>query len=178
MVLSGCSGGGSTTSRSTLSSGDEPDPGPIDPQFLPTAGTASYTGFISLNLPSTPEPGSQKTAFSGDLDLAVDFGTATGVLRGVADGFRGASGNSVTGRLFIEDGLVERTGSAQTDYNFDAQISGTLDGDGLQSSVLAGRISGDFLGADQDGVSGAVYGDVTTHLGIDVFDGAFAAGKD
>lgn len=177
ILLSACSGA-SVSSSDALSSSDAQELDPTDTLALPSSGTAIYRGFLALQLPSAPEPGSDRAAYTGSMALSVDFGLASGQLSGTAEGFRGPSDAELLGRLFITDGTIDLATDVATDYTFEAGVSGTLDGDGLRNSVVTGTMTGDFIGGDAALVSGVVYGSVTTVLGVDVFDGSFAATED
>lgn len=177
VLLSACSGGNDATSDA-LSISDMQGLDATDTLALPTSGRASYRGFLALQLPSAPEPGSDRAAYTGSLALSVDFGLASGQLSGTAEDFRGPSDAELLGRLFVTDGSIDVAADVATDYTFEAGLSGTLDGDGLRNSVVTGTMTGDFIGGDATLVSGVVYGSVTTVLGVDVFDGSFAATQD
>ncbi len=170
----GCSGNGSGSGAL----GDMGDDDVItDPGSLPINGRATYSGFLSLNLPNGAEPGAARGTYLGDLSLTVDFASNLGAMTGHADGFSGPTGDSVLGRIYLTDGILERSTDTTIDYTFGAGISGTLSGDGLRNSVIAGNVSGDFKGQDASIVSGVAYGNVTTYLGVDVFDGSFSGAQ-
>jgi hypothetical protein len=170
-----CSGNGSSSGALD----DLGDDGDVltDPGILPITGRATYSGFLSLNLPSGLEVGAARGTYSGDLSLTVDFASDLGAMTGQADGFSGPSGDSVLGRVYVTNGILERSTNTTIDYTFEAGISGTLSGDGLRNSVISGSVSGDFKGQNASSISGVAYGNVTTYLGVDVFDGTFSGAK-
>jgi len=172
-ILFAC-GGGTGVSGGALGSSSTQDPGPTEPSTLPMTGQASYSGFMALNL---PRPGADRETYTGTLGLAVDFASASGQLTGAGEGFRGSNGTVLEGRIFVTDGTLERGANVATDYTFEAGVSGTLNGDGLQNSVVTGLMTGDFVGTDAGTVTGVTFGNVTTVTGVDVFDGSFAAAK-
>jgi len=172
LSLSSC-GGGTGVSAGALGLSSTQDPGPIDPTTLPTSGQASYLGFLSLNL---PQLNGERATYTGALGLAVDFGRASGQLTGSAEGFR-SGGTELQGRVFVTEGTLERDADVAIDYTFEAGLSGTLSGGGLQNSVLTGTMTGDFSGEGAATVSGVAFGNVTTATGVDVFDGSFAAAE-
>ena len=98
-------------------------------------------------------------------------------MTGLAEGFRGAGGSALEGRLFVTDGTLDRSVAVAADYTFEAGISGSLSGDPIQSSVVTGQVTGDFIGSDATSVSGRAFGKVISPTGEDVFDGSFAAAK-
>lgn len=171
----GCSSSGS--SGGSLGDGGDGPGGPTDPGSLPISGRATYSGFLSLNLPMNDDAGLGRGVYSGDLSLTVDFASDIGAMTGQADDFRGPTGGAVQGRIFVTDGALERSTDTTIDYTFAAGLSGTLSGDGLRNSVVTGQVSGDFQGDSASTVTGVTYGNVTTYLGVDVFDGTFSAAQ-
>jgi len=171
LTLTACSGGSRVVSSSSGVSSAQ-NPGPIDPSSLPISGDASYSGTFNLNL---PRAGLDRKIYTGNLGLAVTFRNAGGQLSGEATKFRDPIGTAIDGRILIENGTLNRDTNVSIDYTFEAQVSGTLNGDGLRHATVFGNMSGDFVNGDD--VSGVTSGGVTTATGVDVFDGSFEASK-
>ncbi|WP_386681257.1 hypothetical protein [Loktanella sp. R86503] len=173
LCLAGCGGGGG---------GDAMTPAQIDgqiggqdvsdPALLPTAGRASYDGYMRAALP-TGEDGA-RVQYLADLTLAVNFGAGFDQIRGQASGFEAQDGVPLAGRLAITDGAIYRGTDSSAAYSFDADLDGTLSGGG-ESYTIDASLDGEFVGQTQTAVRGLVFGDMTGPAGLDIFDGTFAA---
>ena len=81
----------------------------------------------------------------------------------------------VTGHLQISDGRLYPDAAAARDYQFTADLSGTLTQNAVAHDVTA-ELSGDFHGPQCAGVAGVIArGTVRRGDDIDTFDGSFAA---
>ena len=110
-------------------------------------------------------------SYIGDLDLTVEFSSASDRISGNLHIFDG-----LIGELDIANGTVDRCADKDVYYTFGADIDGTLtnsDGDDIIDVTLAG----DFRGRNQDGVTGVVLGDITGPNGVDIFDGTVAGAR-
>lgn len=137
---------------------------------LPETGEVSYGGRVRLNLPLG---GAAPALFEGDLDLRVSFGGAPDPVTGSIGNLQGAGG-VVTGSLQIGEGVLYPA-ARERDYQFTAELSGTLTQNALPHTITA-QMSGDFYGPAGVGIAGVIArGAVRQGDGIDLFDGSFAA---
>lgn len=138
-----------------------------DPTLLPVTGQAIYAGFGTLDLAI----GGTTQSYIGDLDLTVGFSSTSDQILGTLQHFDG-----LTGVLDITNESLDRGTDTDEDYTFGADVDGTLtNSDG--NYVIDASLAGDFLGRDQDGVTGIVFGDITGPNGVDIFDGTIAGVK-
>ncbi|MDG1376527.1 MAG: hypothetical protein P8P56_05820 [Yoonia sp.] len=138
------------------------------PSALPTRGTATYVGFMTLGLPI----GGAAQDYVGDLDMGVDFGAIRNQVSGSASNF-----NGLTGTLTLAGGDLDRTTDPNINYTFDGALTGTLAQSGNRYN-FDGSIVGEFRGRNQDGLTGVVLGDINGLDGQDLFDGSIAATRD
>ena len=137
------------------------------PSTLPTGGTATYAGFMTLGLPI----GGTTQDFVGDLDVIVDFAANNSQLSGSVSNFDGVSGT-----LTIAGGELDRSADPRVDYTFDGAVTGTLAQSGARYDIDASLL-GEFRGRNQDGLMGIVFGDIVGPDGQDIFDGSIAAAR-
>ena len=167
-LLIACGGAGTATDGSSL-----PDTGTNTPitgrQVIPSAGIATYAGFMSLNLPVD----AGRTTVVGDLSLSVDFGANGNQLSGLAQQFT-LDGNTLAGRVFVTDGQIVLVAHGS---EVEANISGALTGTGMSNTLVTGEVLGVFSGENGRVISGTAFGDVTTASGIDVFDGTISVAR-
>lgn len=137
---------------------------------LPDAGDVTYGGYVRLNLPLG---GAAPAGYDGDLELRVGFGGAPDPVTGSIGNLQGAGG-VVTGSLQIGEGVLYPA-ARERDYQFTAELSGTLTQNALPHTITA-QMSGDFYGPAGAGIAGVIArGAVRQGDGIDLFDGSFAA---
>lgn len=137
---------------------------------LPDAGDVTYGGYVRLNLPLG---GAAPAGYDGDLELRVGFGGAPDPVTGSIGNLQGAAG-AVTGILQIDAGVFYPDAPTR-DYQFTADLSGTLTQNGVPHMITA-EMSGDFYGPQGAGVAGVIArGAVRQGDQIDIFDGRFAA---
>lgn len=138
---------------------------------LPPTGEVAYTGRVRLTLPL----GSAVAApYQGDLDLRVRFGATPDPVTGRIGNLQGGAG-AVTGHLQISDGRFYPDAAAARDYQFTADLSGTLTQNAVAHDVTA-EMSGDFHGPQGAGVAGVIArGAVRQGDDLRLFDGSFAA---
>lgn len=136
-----------------------------EPASLPMNTTATYTGFIGLD--------TDDVSTIGELELTADFGTDQ--ISGSATNFASEDTN-YSGSLTISNGTgIDRLADLNNfDYTFDADIAGTLTGDG-EDFVIGGLLEGDFIGNNQEYVGGIVTGTVETNEGDQDITGEFGA---
>ncbi len=140
------------------------------PSDLPHAGSARYSGVMSLRLESA----------GGDLPvhgaLTLDVAFASSSLTGVAQGFVGQGGTSYSGSLSISNGVIDRTADPSVSYSFSANMGGTLSGGG-DSFAISADLNGDFLGPSHGGVTGPVAGSAVSSFGTGYLFGDFIAAR-
>ena len=135
---------------------------------LPVQGSAAYSGLIRLNLPID----GPAQAFEGAFDVAIGFeGGGAPVTGAVSD--LAAGPTILNGTLLIDMGVLNPSADPGSDYQFTADMGGTLDDRGT-IYVLDGTLAGDFYGTQLQGIAGVVFGDITQGAVVDIFDGAFA----
>lgn len=138
-----------------------------DPTLLPVAGQATYAGFGTLDLAI----GGTTQSYIGDLDLTVEFSSASDQISGTLQHFDG-----LTGVLDITNGSLDRGTDTDEDYTFGADVDGTLTNSD-SNYVIDASLAGDIRGRDQGGVTGVVFGDITGPNGVDIFDGTIAGAR-
>ncbi len=143
-----------------------------DPTRLPIVGRGEYNGYMRARLPTGPD--GARVDYLGDLTIDVNFGAGFDQIRGQASGFKAANNTALAGALAITDGNIYRDTDPTAAYSFDGDVDGTLTG-GSSSYIIDAEIEGEFLGRNQDAVSGVLFGDVTGPAWQDIFDGSFAA---
>ena len=177
--LAACSGGGGGAAGNALVPADAfaalqdrvTTPGITAFASLPPTGDLSYSGLVQLNLPLG---GAAAALYHGDLDLRVSFAAASDPVTGRIGNLQGAAGEA-TGDLLISNGRLYPDAAAARDYQFTADLSGTLTQNAITHLVSA-EMSGDFHGAQGSGVAGVIArGAVRQGDEIAVFDGRFAA---
>ncbi len=135
-----------------------------DPTTLPAQGSASYDGFIGVDV------GNAATV-AGDLTLNANFGSDQ--VSGSASNFFDEAENAYGGTLDITQGTVDRGADTRFDFTFTADLTGDLtDTDGAVIEVDA-DIEGDFTGTDYQYVEGFVSGTATVDGEPAFFDGEF-----
>jgi hypothetical protein len=116
---------------------------PTAPDMLP-GGRAEFDGQVGMVFGSAPAT-FQAADLVGDVDLIADF--RTGTITGWLDDFNTRDGQRIRGDLDLRNGRI--AGNA-----FTADFTGRLSGAPAAPGNVSGAISGSFLGAGADGVSG------------------------
>ncbi|NRA98621.1 MAG: hypothetical protein HRU32_02190 [Rhodobacteraceae bacterium] len=160
-LLAGCSGGGNPNesgfsaidmAASTLF--DEiAGLGISNVATLPTSGSASYAGYMGID--NAPFGGE----IIGDMTMTVDF--ATEGITGAATNFINSDDIRYSGTLGISNGAFDRTADPAREWQFEADIDGTLSAVG-ESHTIDALMSGDFTGPGQEGAVGIVTGAITS----------------
>ncbi len=121
---------------------------------LPT-GSATYRGVVGFNttgafeVGETPDPQDlvdQIEGYVGGVSVTVDFADDT--LDGEVVAFEDFEGNSVSGRLDIDNGTLTGTNTAGIAEGYDATAAGSIDGTDYVFDV-----EGAFLGDNGEGMS-------------------------
>ncbi|MCA1774748.1 MAG: hypothetical protein LC676_03830 [Loktanella sp.] len=155
---------------------DRLDETPVSPPAqLPTLGTAEYSGFMFIDLPVTPDNPSLQTAYVGQMRMVVAFDERAEPLSGTAAGFTDRLNVALGGQLDLGGGTVFRGNDPDSNYTLEGAVAGRLNHPDVGAMVVDGSIAGEFRGLNQEGVQGVVFGDVTSSLGEELFDGSFAA---
>ena len=118
---------------------------------LPTSGSAAYEGMIGVAVPGY--------AVLGDLNVNVNFASES--ITGNAGNFIDSDDERISGSLAIDNGSFIRNADPLTEFQFTADIGGALsDSDG--NYLVDGQLLGDFLGQNQEGMSGLVVGTISS----------------
>ena len=141
-----------------------------DPAGLPVSGSASYGGVMQ----ATVETGGNLTDLAGTLDMVVDFPTSA--VSGGVSGIYYGDGQAYSGALTLANGALDRGADTALDYIFGADLAGTLSGAGDAIAVSA-YLAGDFHGASQQAVAGAITGSATSDAGTGLVYGGFIAAR-
>ena len=152
-------------------------PPTIEAEALPTTGSASYLGDMVLALPENGDFAQPRANATGRLQIDVDFDKGPGRVDGSADRFETASGQSLSGSLVLANGEIDRGSDVRRDFTFEADLSGTLEGQTFRRTDVTGTITGDFIGTGLDTLAGRVFGSLTNDLGLDLFDGSFSTDR-
>lgn len=180
LLLAGCGGGGAsdaggpqtrTEAVTRLESRIAKTP-VSTPRTLPVEGRATYEGYLRAGLPIASDGG--RVDYIGDLEMEVNFAAARDEVSGRVSGLQTGGGDRLRGALTLSGGDIQRDTKVRDNYTFTGKLGGTLRRDSVRYGVDA-DIEGEFRGADREAVSGLVYGDVEGPMGIDIFDGSFAA---
>ncbi len=174
LCLAGCGGG---------SAGAEPavdfatfrqsilDTGVTPLSQVPESGTHSYTGQMALNLPFGGIP---RDEYIGRFDLSMAFGGGSLGASGQVGGFTSGEGAELGGVLQFTGGALFPDAHPARDFLWRADLEGSLTKDSTVYDLSA-TISGDFYGAEAEGLAGLVYaGAIRQGDEIDIFDGSFA----
>ena len=137
--------------------------GYTDPVNLPLAGTTSYAGEVEIDTPDL--------AAAGILELEADF--ANDWVSGSISAFKDEFGQ-LHGYLELSRGSICRCADPNSEYAFDASISGTLS-DMTRAFVVDGTLVGDFFGPDAKAVAGKLFGQITGSVGSTALSGTFLA---
>ena len=137
--------------------------GYTDPTKLPLAGTIAYAGEAELNAPDL--------SAVGVLELNADF--ANDRVSGSISAFKDEIGQ-LQGKLELALGSICRCANPNSEYTFDASISGTLS-DMTRAFVVDGTLVGDFFGPDAKAVAGKLFGQITGSVGSTALSGTFLA---
>ena len=125
-----------------------------DPALIPTTGTATYEGYVALDLPVLPD---SESVVVGELDLDVDFGSDK-PFTGKATDFQGAGNERYTGSLDVgPTGFIDRS-PADDDPSLVFTMVGELVRPEGPSFAVVSSASGDFHGADRNFAVGSVGG--------------------
>ena len=145
---------------------------------LPASGSATYEGTVYLDTGfagAGTEPDGDDDLV-GDLSLRVGF-AGDGSVTGAATDFVGEGDQRYDGRLAVSDGSVDTSLDPDVNYNFLADLDGTLTDEGGTDYDLSGGIGGNFTGGRYDYVIGAVGGSACQGPDCSDFDGGFAAAR-
>lgn len=175
-VLAGCSGGsdggsgvnGFAAHDALLADIGAMNVTPADQ--LPPSGSVAYAGSAVLNLPMQ----GATVVYLGDLTISVDFDSGPAAMGGSLSGLRTADGDRLDGTLTIADATFDPNADPDIDYQFRANVDGTLSRD-TTDYLLDGSLAGDYRGPDAAAMAGVIFGDVDTGTAVDIFDGSFAA---
>lgn len=129
-----------------------------DPSFVPPGGSLDYSGIATFGFFTESSRGD---GVGGDMTVSVDFAgnTATGQI----DNFISRDGDARAGTMTMSNGQLVRLpdGIAMI-----ADLSGTLEIIG-DVKALDGSLTGAFVGADADYISGAIETSFPLELGGD-----------
>lgn len=136
-----------------------------DPAALPTVGGANYVGYSRIKFPVAGE----MMVHSGDLEMAVSFVPSDTVVSGTIGNF-----DDLSGELVLENGLLLRHSDVEYDYTVMGEVNGDL---AAGDAVFAfyGEFGADFLGPEQDGLQGMIYGTTLGPDGAVLFQGDLGA---
>jgi len=137
-----------------------------DPTTLPTGGSATYTGVIVVDAADLDRA-------AGTLALTANF--ANNQITGSVSNVVTEAEDSLVGTLSITNGSIDRAADVESDFTFDADLTGTLTDDTFTYEVGA-TMAGDFVHTDYGTVEGPVDGTVTVSGQVSVItEGAFIA---
>lgn len=135
-------------------------------ETIPVTGVANYVGLVGFSEPDY--------AVIGDLSIGVNFGNDA--ISGNASNFADSDGVNYTGSLTVNNGSIDRTADPVTEYQFNADMGGMLQGGG-ESFVVDTVMSGDFGGPNQDAIAGIVSGTISSNAGTSGVVGDFGGLK-
>ena len=140
-----------------------------DPATLPTSGSATYNGFIGVVLDNN-------AGVAGDLQLIANFAPNANenAITGSASNFFDNEENAIGGTLTLSNSVLDRNADTNTQFTFDADLSGDLTSDEGDISVAA-FLLGDFTGTNHEFVEGFVSGTATLNDETLFLDGEFVA---
>lgn len=109
-----------------------------EPSLLSTTGVAHYQGVLSMGLEVAARP----TNFFGEMNLDVNFddGKASGTISHVVD----EENQAYLSDIHIENGSINYDSNIQTDFSFDAALSGSVSLGSSEAMNLSGHLFGDF----------------------------------
>lgn len=138
---------------------------------VPDSGAHRYTGQMALNLPFGGIPAAE---YIGQFDLALAVGGGSLGATGQVGGFTSGTGAALGGALQFDGGQLFPDADPARDFLWRADLGGALTKDGTVYELSA-TISGDFYGAEAEGLAGLVSaGAIRQGDEIDIFDGSFA----
>ncbi len=111
------------------------------------------------------------------MKITVRF-TANGVSTiGRATIFCDENNNALSGSLVLSTGQLDRTGNPNNDATFATGLDGELEAQSGQIRSIETRLEGDFLGAQQNALGGALFGRASKGGTVQDIDGAFVAAR-
>jgi len=111
------------------------------------------------------------------MKITVRF-TANGVSTiGRATNFCDENNNALSGSLVLSAGQLDRTGNPNNDATFATGLDGELEAQSGQIRSIETRLEGDFLGAQQNALGGALFGRACKGGIVQDIDGAFVAAR-
>jgi predicted small lipoprotein YifL len=180
-LLAGCGGGGgddaptaptyaemeaaATTAAAGIVDLDTGEVLATERQFLPTTGTATYTGYVGGDVAGD--------TLIGELSLTANF-TGGGTVEGTATNFQHEVDGAYTGTLTMPATNIVANGSG--DQEFASTLSGTLANGGSDYTTDI-ALTGNFVGGTDNTtvVPTAVAGSAIGTVGSDFLQGAFIA---
>ena len=133
---------------------------------IPTTGDATYEGLI----------GYEQADFAVIGDLLVGFNFQSNAISGNASNFLDSDGVRYQGSLALSNGNIDRTADPDTDFQFVADLGGSLQAGG-QTFTVNSFLDGNFLGPQREGIAGFVVGVIDGPDGTIFVDGEFGALK-
>lgn len=136
-----------------------------DPSTLPTSGSATYDGFVGVEI---------ENAFgvAGELEITANF-AGGGNLSGRVFNVVGENGFAYGGELDLDNSTLDRGADTDFEYTFQMDMTGTLDGED-EAVVVDAMLLGDFTGPGHEFIEGAAVGAITTGgIRQDITDGGF-----
>lgn len=124
-------------------------------QSVPALGSASYAGAIEARMDDLPDG---ELAILANLDLHVDFASASPVTWAQTSATFLADGTALIGTLNVTDSAFDRGGDPLVDHTFSVGLSGTVAASGVPAIALNLQLEGDFFGEDRSHVAGNVVG--------------------
>jgi len=142
---------------------------------IPTAGSAVYEGYLSAELSNQTD--SFPDELVANMKITVRF-DANGVsATGRATNFYDENNNALSGSLVLSAGQLDRTGNPNNDATFTAALDGELEAQSGQIRSIETRLEGDFLGAQQNALGGALFGRALKGGIVQDIDGSFVAAR-
>ncbi|SDE01396.1 hypothetical protein [Limimaricola pyoseonensis] len=136
---------------------------------LPTSGRATYNGYMGFEV----EGDEGGLDVGGKMEMTADFDPAS------ADPITGrvydlaSEEGSIGGSLRIDNSTLDRNADPDEEWQFDADLTGTLSEDGDDFEVNA-YIMGDFVGSEREGARGVVFGEISDEDGASMdMEGGF-----
>ena len=136
-----------------------------DPATLPTSGSATYDGYIGVEVASA-------YVVAGEMEMTANFAGA-GDLSGRVYNVVGDDGFKYGGELDLDNSILDRTADTSIEYTFDMDMTGTLNGDG-EDVVVDAYLLGDFTGLGHEYIEGVAEGTITAGgITQNITDGGF-----
>lgn len=181
---SGSSGGGTPGYADLIGEGDALFDEALtmditDADSLPTSGSAQYDGVMAVEVYADDDDagGLESSIFlAGDLAMNVDFGAVdpiSGSVTNIADSDEARYGGS----LSLGASTLNRVADPEDDWQFEADLAGTItDPEGLAWDIDT-DMRGDFVGEQAGYAAGEVEGSACGSLDCSYVYGGFIAAK-